>query len=107
VEFIDVASVGEIPDNGMLSVSLPSGEQVCLIRRGYDVSALRDECPHQGMALSAGEILPDGAIECAWHGARFDCRTGAVVRGPAESDAVLVQVRVDNGRVLVADRPLR
>lgn len=91
----------------MLAVTLPSGDPVCLIHRGDEVTALRDECPHQGMALSAGEILPDGTVECPWHGARFDCRTGAVRRGPAAEDAVVHAVRVEAGRVLVAERPGR
>ena len=93
-----------IPDHGTLSLTLPSGERVCLIRRGMEVSALRDECPHQGMPLSAGEVLPDGTIECSWHGARFDCVTGAVRRGPAEDDVKAFAVRVDGGQVLVESR---
>jgi len=59
------------------------------------------------MALSAGEILPDGTLECPWHGAQFDCRTGAVRRGPAEDDALVHAVRLEGDRVLVAERPDR
>ena len=98
----DVAAIGEIPDNGTLSVRLRTGEQVCLVRRGSAVTALLDECPHQGMPLSAGEILPDGTLECAWHGARFDCLTGAVRQGPAEASATALVVRVEGDRVLVS-----
>jgi 3-phenylpropionate/trans-cinnamate dioxygenase ferredoxin subunit len=94
----------DIPDNGTLSVTLPSGERVCLIRRGNQVTALRDECPHQGMPLSAGEVLPDGTIECLWHGARFDCSTGALRRGPAEEDVQAYSVRVEGDQVLVEER---
>ena len=86
-----------------MSATLASGERICLIRIGDQVSALRDECPHQGMPLSAGEVLPDGTIECAWHGARFDCLTGAVRRGPAEHDAQRYAVRVDGDVVVVGD----
>ena len=96
--------VRDIPEGGTLSVTLSSGERVCLIRRGDQVSALRDECPHQGMPLSAGEVLPDGTIECAWHGARFDCMTGALRQGPAEENAQAYAVRVEGDRVLVSDR---
>lgn len=92
-----------IPDNGTLSLTLPNGETVCLIRRGAEVSALADQCTHQGMSLSAGEVLPDGTIECAWHGARFDCVTGAVRRGPAEEDVKAYVVRVEGDTVLVAE----
>jgi 3-phenylpropionate/trans-cinnamate dioxygenase ferredoxin subunit len=94
----------DIPDLGCLSVVLKSGDRVCLIRRGDEVNALRDECTHQAMPLSAGEVLPDGTIECAWHGARFDCATGAVVRGPAEDDVQAYEVSVVGEMVLVKAR---
>jgi 3-phenylpropionate/trans-cinnamate dioxygenase ferredoxin subunit len=94
-------SLADIPDGGTLSFVLPSGDRVCLIRRGDQVSALRDECTHQAMPLSAGEVLPDGTIECAWHGARFDCVTGAVLRGPAEEGVLAYRVRVEGEVVLV------
>lgn len=84
-----------------MSVVLPSGDRVCLIRQGNRVSALHDECTHQGMPLSAGEVLPDGTIECLWHGARFDCLTGEVRRGPAEEAVRTYSCRVEGESVLV------
>lgn len=90
-----------IPDHGTLSVELSTGERVCLVRRGDTVCALTDECTHQGMPLSAGEVLPDGTIECPWHGARFAFDTGRVVRGPAEEDVRTWPVRVVDGQVIV------
>ena len=96
-----VVHLSNIPDGGTLSIRLPSGEQVCLIRQGDRVSALHDECTHQGMPLSAGEVLPDGTIECPWHGARFDCVTGALRRGPAEEGVRAYDVRLEGESVLV------
>ena len=96
-----VEQLSNIPDGGTLSVTLESGERVCLIRRGQQVSALHDECTHQGMPLSAGEVLPDGTIECPWHGARFDCVTGALRRGPAEEPVKAFRVRIEGDSVLV------
>ena len=43
--------------------------QVCLVRTG---GAVHDECTHQAVPLSAGEVA-DGAIECWLHGS---CRQG-------------------------------
>jgi 3-phenylpropionate/trans-cinnamate dioxygenase ferredoxin subunit len=97
----DSFDMASIPDGGTLSVVLSSGERVCLIRQGLRVSALHDECTHQGMPLSAGEVLPGGTIECPWHGARFDCVTGALRRGPAEEDVAAYVVRVEGDSVLV------
>ena len=53
------------------------------------------------MPLSAGEVLPDGTIECPWHGARFDCLTGALRRGPAEESVRAYAVRIEGDSVLV------
>ena len=99
--FHDVAALEDLGEGETLSVALPDGERICLIRCGGAIGALADQCSHQAMPLSAGEVLPDGTIECAWHGARFDCRTGAVRRGPAEDDVTAYEVRLEGGRVLV------
>lgn len=38
-------------------------------------------CPHRGAPLAQASVI--GAfLECAWHGATFDLRTGARLRGP-------------------------
>src|ERR1700679_1746081 len=48
------------------------GEPV-LIGRMKDGAAfaLRDICPHRGVPLSAGQVMPEGAVECPYHGWRF------------------------------------
>jgi nitrite reductase/ring-hydroxylating ferredoxin subunit len=54
--------------------------------------------------LSDGVLHGDGTLECMWHGARYDCRTGTVRRGPAVDPLELFETRVDGDRVLVAPR---
>ena len=94
--------LSDIPDPGLFPLTLSSGERVVLIRRGASVSALEDECTHQAMPLSAGELCgDDGTIECPWHGARFDAVTGACRRGPATDDVKAFVVRVADGVVSV------
>jgi 3-phenylpropionate/trans-cinnamate dioxygenase ferredoxin subunit len=39
-----------------------------------------------------------------WHGAQFDCRTGAVRKGPAEDPLPVYDVKIENGKVLVGPR---
>jgi 3-phenylpropionate/trans-cinnamate dioxygenase ferredoxin subunit len=99
--FVRVASVSQVPAGTLLGVTAPTGERVCLVNCAGDIRAVGDECPHQGFALSAGELLPDGEIECVWHGARFDCKTGEPTRGPANSPLERYAVRVENGGVLL------
>ena len=40
---------------------------------GGRIGAVTDLCTHQAFPMSEGTLEPDGTIECAWHGARFDC----------------------------------
>ena len=99
--FAPVARAADVPDGAPLGVTAPSGARLCLVRVGGAVRALADGCTHQEFPLSAGDVRPDGSIECPWHGARFDCRTGAVLAGPA-CDAVRVyETRVEDGMVCV------
>ena len=105
--FARVASLRELPESGLLGVTLPDGERVCLVRDREEVRAVGDECPHQGFALSAGELLGNWTIECVWHGARFDCRSGAVLRGPAEESLALYETRVVGDDVFVGRRVAR
>jgi 3-phenylpropionate/trans-cinnamate dioxygenase ferredoxin component len=103
-----VALLTDLPDPGLRSVALPNGDRVVLIRRGATVTALTDECSHQAMPLSAGDICADGTVECPWHGARFDATTGVCRRGPAMDDVASYEVRIEDGRVLVGERqPVR
>ena len=99
--FARVAAAGDVPAGTMLGVVTPAGARVCLLNVGGELRAVGDECPHQGFQLSVGELLPDGAIECVWHGARFDSCTGAVLRGPAEEGLVRYEVCVADGNVYV------
>jgi len=103
-EFVDVAGVDEMPETGVLGVDGPGGQSICLVRFEGQVSAFADECTHQAFPLSLGEVRADGTLECVWHGARFDCLTGAVRREPATNDLTRYAVRVDGDRILVGPR---
>ena len=99
--FTDVAAVADVLDGELLGVALPDGTPVCLYNRGGEIGAVGGLCTHQEFAMSDGVLRPDGTIECVWHGARFDCRTGGVRRHPATEPLPVYGVRVQGGRVLV------
>jgi len=99
-----VATLAEVPRGGLLSVRTPGGEQVVLTNVDGDIGAVLDRCSHQDYALSAGELLDDGTIECIWHGARFDRRTGAVLGPPAVEDVPAFAVRVEGDAILLGPR---
>jgi 3-phenylpropionate/trans-cinnamate dioxygenase ferredoxin subunit len=99
--FIDVAGYEDVPEMGVLGADGPGGKAICLVKFAGRVTAFADECTHQAFPLSAGEVHEDGTLECVWHGARFDCLTGAVQHGPATDAPAQYLVRVEGGRILV------
>ena len=102
--FQPVADVDDVGEGELLSVKTPGGEPVCLLKHRGEILAVSDCCTHSEFPISDGSLGPDGTLECMWHGARFDCRTGAVRKGPAEDPLPVYEVKVDRGKVLVGAR---
>jgi nitrite reductase/ring-hydroxylating ferredoxin subunit len=46
-------------------------------------NAIGNKCTHRGCSLSMGRLEGE-VVTCPCHGSRFNVKTGAVVRGPAE-----------------------
>jgi len=66
-----VAVVKDTP-HGDLAVGVSGGEPF----------ALSNRCRHLFAPLGQGHVADDGCLECPWHAARYDVRTGEMVRGP-------------------------
>jgi nitrite reductase/ring-hydroxylating ferredoxin subunit len=62
--------------------------------------ALKDVCPHAGVALSQGPIV-EGAVMCVGHGWTFNLQSGAIQRGPGAHKVATYPVRVVDGVVEV------
>ncbi|HEY4264799.1 MAG TPA: aromatic ring-hydroxylating dioxygenase subunit alpha [Micropepsaceae bacterium] len=76
-----------------------------LLGRGRDglVFALRDICPHRGVPLSAGKILPENTVQCPYHGWRFK-PDGVCSLIPSTVEG---QDGIDPSKVRVRSYPLR
>ena len=61
-----------------------------------------DLCTHEDNMLSDGGYTDGYEVECAYHGARFDIRTGAATRFPAPSPIRSYFVEVRNNMIYVA-----
>ncbi|MBD8872836.1 Rieske (2Fe-2S) protein [Rhodanobacter sp. DHB23] len=94
----------EIPDGGATAiegVAAADGESVIVARRGGEVRAWLNICPHAGRRLDYAPgmfLLKDELLICAVHGASFDRNDGACVAGPCRGErlrAVPVDVRGD------------
>jgi nitrite reductase/ring-hydroxylating ferredoxin subunit len=98
-EFSAVADESELGEGEPKRVSA-GGLAVLLVRRGDEVFALTDECPHLGCSLAAGR-LDGGAISCPCHGSRFRLADGAVLQGPSAYPATVLEARLRDGRIEV------
>lgn len=106
-EFEAVAAVSDLTEGSVLQRVRSSGDAVCLVRQNGEISALSDICTHQHFSMSLGDLLEDGTLQCAWHGARYDCRTGEAKQVPAISPLPVFQVRLEGDQILVGPRCAR
>ena len=91
-QFIKVATTDELGDQQAKLVEV-EGQKIALFRVDGSFNALSDTCTHRGGSLSEGEL--EGAeVTCPWHGARFDIKTGPVMRPPAGREVRSYPVRV-------------
>ena len=97
-EFVDVASLAEVPQDGPLFVQI-AGRDVMLARRGADIVAFSGHCTHAFARLSEGRVDGDSVV-CAAHGARFDMRTGRAHSASCR-DLPKAEVQVRGRRVFV------
>ncbi|OBH44826.1 (2Fe-2S)-binding protein [Mycobacterium mantenii] len=76
------------------------GIGVVLYRHDGRVIAVGEHCPHLGAPMRDGWI-DRGRIVCPWHGSRFACGSGEVLRGPATAALTNYPVRIRDGLVEV------
>ena len=80
VKVLDVADLSP----GKPALVTLDDRDVAVIRRGDEILAIGNECPHQGGSLCDGWVEGDSVI-CPLHGWEFDLRSGACMTVPGES----------------------
>jgi nitrite reductase/ring-hydroxylating ferredoxin subunit len=98
--FVRAASLEQVPAGRLVAVKL-NGCNVCLANVDGEIYAFKDNCSHRDFPLSEGALEGD-QIECAWHGARFDVRTGRALRLPAIKPIRTYEVKVEGDDIYVA-----
>jgi len=90
----------EIMPGQMKKVSVDENEILVTNIDGY-YFAIDDTCTHAGATLSEGK-LEDSTITCDWHGAKFDCKNGKLIKFPGEiNDLESYKVIVESDDVFV------
>lgn len=106
-----LTTLDSIPDGGLLEIEAVvdgDAESLILHRRGGEVSAWFNVCPHAGRRLdwAPGQFLvsKDGWLVCAAHGASFELGAGECVAGPCRGESLRrVDVQVEAGEVTLAE----
>jgi nitrite reductase/ring-hydroxylating ferredoxin subunit len=99
-----LADVADVPEGALVAVTRADGAEICLYNYQGSIGAASNICTHAAFLISDGALRPDGTLECAWHGARYDCRSGQVCRGPADDPLPIFPVQIDSNRILVGPR---
>ncbi|MBB4684355.1 bifunctional 3-phenylpropionate/cinnamic acid dioxygenase ferredoxin subunit [Amycolatopsis jiangsuensis] len=96
--WIRACSVGELDDGDALQ--LPTTPPIAVFHVDGAFYALDDTCTHGQSSLADGYV--DGTqVECAWHFAKFDLKSGAALTPPANVPLCRYQVRVERDEVMV------
>ena len=93
-----VGPLAKLPEGHGWLVEL-DGQEIARFRRGDDVHALENLCPHRGAALAFGELRGD-VVHCPLHAWPFDVRTGGCPEFP-EVSVRTFPVHVEGGDVYV------
>lgn len=71
---IKVAAANEVQE-AQIHAARADGQAILLTRVGGKVHAVSAKCTHLGLSMKGGKVA-DGAIQCPWHGSKFDLATG-------------------------------
>ena len=99
MELVEIAKVGQVPDEGVLVVQVGEKE-IAVFRCSDELHALDNVCPHRGGPLAEGEFK-EGIISCPWHAWTFDVRSGLCTINPS-AKVRKFEVKVEGDRVLLA-----
>jgi nitrite reductase/ring-hydroxylating ferredoxin subunit/uncharacterized membrane protein len=96
-EYLEVARADELEVDQMKLVRIDD-VRVVVARTEDGFVAFEDRCTHRGGSLADG-VMICGTVQCPWHGAQFDVRTGAVKAGPAEQSIAPYEIEQVGGSV--------
>ncbi len=98
--WIETLSTEELPE-GKMKCFQTDEANILLININNNLSAYRNECPHQGLPLDTGMFDSDeNLITCAGHGFKFDATSGECITAP-QAQLEVFPLRVEDGKILV------
>jgi nitrite reductase/ring-hydroxylating ferredoxin subunit len=92
--------VDDLASNTGIQVHLDGRSPIAVFHVEGGFFAIDDTCTHGAASLCEG-FVENGIVECPFHGATFDLRTGEALSGPATCPVKTHPVVIDGGRVYV------
>jgi len=92
-----LCALNEITDQGTSKVDF-FGREVLVFKDKGQPKAVLNYCLHLGGPME----LKGEHFVCAWHGAEFECHTGACVKGPSakESRLMFLPTRIEEDQLM-------
>ena len=90
---VQVGLAGDVP-LGTMKGFKAEGKGIVVTNIDGKYFAIGDKCTHRGCSLSKGRLEGE-VVTCPCHGSRFNVKTGAVVRGPAEEPEPAYAITVE------------
>ncbi len=95
--FVKVASLAELPPGSSKQIEA-EGKEIALFNVSGTLYALDNLCTHAGGPLAEGTVEGQ-EVECPWHGARFDLKSGATSTPIAPDGVQAYPVRVSGADI--------
>lgn len=95
--FVKAAAAAEVPPGTSKLVEI-EGKEIALFNAGGTLYALDNTCPHAGGPLAEGAVEGE-QVECPWHGAQFNLKTGVSSSPLAPGGTGTYPVRVNGADV--------
>ncbi len=98
-KFVRVAATSEIPP-GEGRCFETEGREIAVFNLGGSFYCIDNTCTHAGGPLGEGTVQGE-QVECPWHGANFNVKTGQVLSAPAAEGVACHKVRVNGSDIEV------
>lgn len=98
-QYVKIAKTSDIEEESAICVEIGDAS-IAVFNLEGSFYAIADECTHEDAPLSEGEIEGD-EIECPWHAARFNIKTGKALCEPACGDVKTYPIRISGDDVEV------
>ncbi len=98
-EYVKIGKTSEIDDQCAKCVAV-GGRNIAVFNLGGEFHAIEDLCTHEEAPLSDGHVEGE-EVECPWHAARFNIKTGKAMCEPAYEDVATFPVRVNGDDIEV------